>query len=58
LYPQLIELEPDLHHALKSVFSFDVISLSGKPEQRTLYLEALSVGVAAASASVSPCPEG
>jgi len=42
LYPQLIELEPDLHHALKSVFSFDVISLSGKPEQRTLYLEALS----------------
>ncbi len=39
---KFIEIEPDLHHALKSVFSFDVISLQSKPEQRSLYIEALS----------------
>ena len=35
LYIKFIEIEPDLHHALKSVFSFDVISLHSKPEQRS-----------------------
>jgi len=42
LYIKFIEIEPDLHHALKSVFSFDVISLHSKPEQRHQYIEALS----------------
>ena len=37
-----IEIEPDLHHALKSVFSFDVVSLHSKPEQRHQYIDALS----------------
>ncbi|MDF2387049.1 hypothetical protein JMG10_36655 [Nostoc ellipsosporum NOK] len=41
-YINLIEIDPDLHHALKSVFSFDVISLYSKPEQRSLYIDALS----------------
>jgi hypothetical protein len=39
---KLIEIEPDLHHALKSIFSFDVVSLRSKPEQRNQYIEALS----------------
>ena len=39
---KFIEIEPDLHHALKSVFSFDIVSLHSKPEQRTQYIEALS----------------
>jgi hypothetical protein len=39
---KLIDIEPDLHHALKSVFSFDVVSLHSKPEQRNQYIEALS----------------
>lgn len=39
---KLIEIEPNLHHALKSVFSFDVVSLHSKPEQRIQYIEALS----------------
>jgi hypothetical protein len=39
---KLIEIEPNLHHALKSVFSFDVVSLHSKPEQRNQYIEALS----------------
>jgi hypothetical protein len=38
---KLIDAEPDLHHALKSVFSFDIISLHSKPEQRHHYIEAL-----------------
>ncbi|WP_413172781.1 hypothetical protein [Anabaena azotica] len=42
LYIKLIEIEPDLHHALKSVFSFDVVSLDSQPEQCHLYIEALS----------------
>ncbi|MHC5821298.1 MAG: hypothetical protein ACYT04_36850 [Nostoc sp.] len=42
LYPKFIEIDPDLHHALKSVFSFDVISLHSKPEQRHQYIEGLS----------------
>ncbi|MTJ54672.1 hypothetical protein FJR38_19410 [Anabaena sp. UHCC 0253] len=42
LYIKFIEIEPDLHHALKSVFSFDVISLYSKSEQRNQYIDALS----------------
>ncbi|MEH2360776.1 hypothetical protein [Nostoc sp.] len=42
LYIKFIEIDPDLHHALKSVFSFDVISLDSKPEQRHQYIDALS----------------
>ncbi|MEH2419099.1 hypothetical protein [Nostoc sp.] len=42
LYLKFIEIDPDLHHALKSVFSFDVISLHSKPEQRHQYIEGLS----------------
>ncbi|MEH2292987.1 hypothetical protein [Nostoc sp.] len=42
LYMNFIEIDPDLHHALKSVFSFDVISLDSKPEQRNQYIDALS----------------
>ena len=37
-----IEIEPDLHHALKSVFSFDIVSLNAKPEQQNQYIEALT----------------
>jgi hypothetical protein len=39
---KLIEREPNLHHALKSVFSFDVISLDSQPEQCHLYIEVFS----------------
>ncbi|MBE9053616.1 hypothetical protein IQ243_25085 [Nostocales cyanobacterium LEGE 11386] len=42
LFSKFIEIDPDLHHALKSIFSFDVIPLQSKPEQRTQYIEALS----------------
>jgi hypothetical protein len=42
LYIKFMEIETDLHHALKSVFSFDVVALKSQPEQRQLYLEALS----------------
>ncbi|WP_016949381.1 hypothetical protein [Anabaena sp. PCC 7108] len=42
LYRKVLEIEPNLHHALKSVFSFDVVSFYTSPEQRHLYLEALS----------------
>lgn len=42
LYTNFIDLDPDLHHALKSVFSFDVISFQSHPEQKQLYLEAFS----------------
>ncbi|MBH8577352.1 hypothetical protein I8752_31175 [Nostocaceae cyanobacterium CENA369] len=41
-YMKFIDIEPDLYHALKSIFGFDVISLHSKPEQRSQYLEALS----------------
>ncbi|MEA5618644.1 hypothetical protein VB711_12465 [Cronbergia sp. UHCC 0137] len=42
LYTKIIEIEPELHHAFKSVFSFDVVSLHTKPEQKYQYIEALS----------------
>ena len=42
LYIKFIEIDADLHHALKSVFSFDVVSLSAKLEQRHQYIDALS----------------
>lgn len=40
LYQKFIDLDPNLHHAFKSVFSFDIVSLSSQPEQKQLYLEA------------------
>jgi hypothetical protein len=40
LYLKFIEIEPDLHHALKSICSFDIVSLS-KSEQQHQYIEAL-----------------
>lgn len=42
LYTKFIEIEPDLYHALKSVFSFDVVSLHSQPEQCQLYIETFS----------------
>ena len=42
LYIKFMEIETDLYHALKSVFSFDVVALKSQPEQRQVYLEALS----------------
>ncbi len=42
LYIKFMEIDPDLHHALKSVFSFDVVSLHSKLEQCHQYIEALS----------------
>jgi hypothetical protein len=42
LYIKFIEIDPDLYHALKSVFSFDIVSLSAKLEQRHQYIDALS----------------
>lgn len=42
LYTSFIDIDPDLHHALKSVFSFDVISFQSHPEQKQLYLESFS----------------
>ncbi|MBD2336979.1 hypothetical protein H6G64_08215 [Calothrix sp. FACHB-156] len=39
---KFIEVDPDLHHSLKSVFSFDIISLHSKPEQQNQYIEALT----------------
>jgi hypothetical protein len=41
LWSKFIEIEPDLHHALKSVFSFDVVSLNCQPEQQNQYIETL-----------------
>jgi hypothetical protein len=38
---KFIDFEPDLHHALKSVFSFDIINLHLKPEHRSGYTDAL-----------------
>lgn len=40
LYLNFIEIEPDLNHALKSICSFDIISLT-KIEQQNQYIEAL-----------------
>ncbi|MEA5504459.1 hypothetical protein VB735_15305 [Halotia wernerae UHCC 0503] len=42
LYINFMEIDQDLHHALKSVFGFDVVSLHSKPEQKNQYIEALS----------------
>ncbi|MTJ15257.1 hypothetical protein FJR11_22375 [Anabaena sp. UHCC 0187] len=42
LYIKFIEIDTELHHALKSVFSFDVVSLHSKSEQRHQYIDALS----------------
>lgn len=42
LFQRFIEIEPDLHHALKSVFSFDIMPLQSQPEQRTQYINTLS----------------
>ncbi|MEA5610512.1 hypothetical protein, partial [Nodularia spumigena] len=42
LFRRFIEIEPDLHHALKSVFSFDIMPLQSQPEQRTQYMNNLS----------------
>lgn len=39
---KIIEIEPDLHHALKSVFGFDIIPLHSKPEQKIQYIDALT----------------
>ncbi|MDJ0800089.1 MAG: hypothetical protein QNJ51_25330 [Calothrix sp. MO_167.B12] len=38
---RLIDIEPNLHHALKTVDRFDVISLHANAEQRSKYIEAL-----------------
>ncbi|WP_017653972.1 hypothetical protein [Fortiea contorta] len=40
LWIKLIEIDPDLHHTLKSVFSFDVMALHSQPEQKTQYIDA------------------
>jgi hypothetical protein len=42
LYIKFIEIDTELHHALKSVFSFDVVSLHSKLEQRHQYIDTLS----------------
>ncbi|MDZ8187809.1 MAG: hypothetical protein RMX96_23535 [Nostoc sp. ChiSLP02] len=42
LYIKFLEIEPDLYHALKSLCSFDIISLHSKSEQRHQYINALS----------------
>ncbi|MBD2440046.1 hypothetical protein [Nostoc sp. FACHB-110] len=42
LYLKFLEIEPDLHHALKSIFSFDIIPFNSKPEQQQQYIEALT----------------
>jgi hypothetical protein len=38
---KFIDIEPDLHHALKSIFSFDIINLHSKPEHRCQYTDTL-----------------
>ncbi|HYW19424.1 MAG TPA: hypothetical protein VE956_08950 [Nodularia sp. (in: cyanobacteria)] len=42
LFRKFIEIDPDLHHALKTVFSFDIMPLQSQPEQRTQYMNILS----------------
>lgn len=37
-----IDLEPDLHHALETVYKFDAIPLHSNPEQRNKYIAALT----------------
>lgn len=41
LWCKFIEIEPDLHHALKSVFSFDFVPLHSQPDQQNQYIDAL-----------------
>ncbi|AUT03426.1 hypothetical protein CLI64_25110 [Nostoc sp. CENA543] len=41
LLTKFIEIEPELYHAFKSVFSFDVIHLHSQLEQKIQYVEAL-----------------
>ncbi|MEA5581666.1 hypothetical protein VB620_09975 [Nodularia harveyana UHCC-0300] len=38
---KFIDIEPDLYHALKSVFSFDIMPLHSQPEQQTQYINTL-----------------
>lgn len=38
---KFIDIEPNLHHALKSVFKFDIINLHSRLEQRSQYTDAL-----------------
>jgi hypothetical protein len=42
LFLRFTQIEPDLHHALKTVFSFDIMPLQTQPEQRTQYIHTLS----------------
>ncbi|MDB9373403.1 hypothetical protein [Nodularia sphaerocarpa] len=42
LFLRFMEIDPDLHHALKSVFSFDIMPLQSQPEQRIQYMNTLS----------------
>ncbi|OKH47036.1 hypothetical protein NIES2101_24275 [Calothrix sp. HK-06] len=38
---KFIDIDPDLHHALNSIFSFDIMNLHSKPEHRCQYIDAL-----------------
>lgn len=38
---KFIDIDPDLHHALKSIFSFDIINLHSKQEHRCQYIDVL-----------------
>lgn len=40
-YIKFIDIDPDLHHALNSIFSFDIMNLHSKPEHRCQYIDAL-----------------
>ena len=42
LFLRFTEIDPDLHHALKTVFTFDIMPLHSQPEQRTQYINTLS----------------
>ncbi|MBD2136816.1 hypothetical protein H6F32_04235 [Anabaena sp. FACHB-1237] len=42
LYIKFMEIEPDLNHALKSVFTFDIISLNSNLEQKQQYIDTFS----------------
>ncbi|NET01202.1 MAG: hypothetical protein F6K61_11640 [Sphaerospermopsis sp. SIO1G1] len=42
LYEKFIDIDPELNHALKSVFGFDIVSLKSQPEQHQLFLQTLS----------------
>ncbi|MBL1199876.1 MAG: hypothetical protein FWK04_12510 [Nostoc sp. GBBB01] len=42
LYMKFLEIEPNFYHALKSVCSFDIVSLNSKAEQQSQYINALS----------------